>query len=210
MTASDLRVAGTAIVTDVLPIVVGFRSPATEWLPVSPWFAVLFAVVAAISFGAVRTRGTNPFFHVLLIVVPVLFIASGSFVDAQSYRYLIPIHGALPVVFALGIGEIARWSKGAAAAALAAMLAVFAVQQVEWYRRLVPDARSRASIDCLRQSGSRGAFAGYWLSYKLTFLSDEQLIVAPTESDRYPPYTAFVDSLGLLTTEQPCRSFLLQ
>jgi hypothetical protein len=210
MDANDLRIAGTAIVTDVLPIVAGFRSPTTEWLPVSPWFVVLFAIVAAISFGTVRARGSNPFFHTLLVVVPVLFIASGGFVDAQSYRYLMPIHGALPAVLAIGVEQISQWSKAAAAAVLAAMLAVFAVEQVEWYRRLVPETRSRASIDCLRQSGARGAFAGYWLSYKLTFLTDEQLIVAPTESDRYPPYTLFVRSLGLLPAAQPCRSFLLQ
>ena len=39
----------------------------------------------------------------------------------------------------------------------------------------------------------RAAFADYWLSYKLTFLTGERIIVAPENGvDRYPPYTAQV------------------
>jgi hypothetical protein len=39
----------------------------------------------------------------------------------------------------------------------------------------------------------RVARADYWLSYKLTFLTGERVIVAPTNGvDRYPPYTAAV------------------
>jgi hypothetical protein len=113
MDVNDLRLAGASIATEVVPMLVGFRSPTTEWLPVSLWLAPLFAVVAGVSFWALWSRGGNPFFHVLLIVVPVLFIASGSFVDAQSYRYLMPIHAALPVVLAIGVDETARWNKPA-------------------------------------------------------------------------------------------------
>jgi hypothetical protein len=211
MDVNDLRIAGTAIATEVLPMVVGFRSPTTEWLSVSPWFSLLFAAVVAVSFWVLWSRGGNPFFHVLLIVVPVLFIASASFVDAQSYRYLMPIHAALPVVLAIGVDEIARWNKLAALTVLGVMLGVSALEQAHWYRRLVPDARSPAIIECLRRNGARGAFADYWLSYKLTFLAGERIIVAPENGfDRYPPYTAFVRSLGLAPTDQPCRSLLLQ
>jgi hypothetical protein len=54
--------------------------------------------------------------------------------------------------------------------------------------------------------------ADYWLSYKVTFLSGETLILAPTNGvDRYPPYTFFVRSLGpAADAAQPCRSLLLQ
>jgi hypothetical protein len=98
-----------------------------------------------------------------------------------------------------------------ALAALVVMLGVFAVEQAEWYRRLAPDTRSLAIVECLRRSGARGAFADYWLSYKLTFLSGEQLIVAPENGfDRYPLYATFVRSLGISPAEQPCRSLLLQ
>ena len=51
-------------------------------------------------------------------------------------------------------------------------------------------------VACLRASGIRGGYADYWVSYKLTFLSDEQLIIAPaTGVNRYTPYSQFVAAL---------------
>jgi len=210
MDVHDLRMVSSAIAVDVLPIVAGFRSPTTEWLPISPWFAVLLACIAALSYWTLWVHGGNPFFHTLLVVVPVLFIASGSFVDAQSYRYLMPVFGALPVVLALGVQQISRWSAAAASVVLAVLLGIFAAEQLSWYRRLAPDTRAEAAVACLRASRLRGGFADYWLSYKVTFLTDEQIIVAPITADRYPPYADFVRSLGLSPVDQPCRSVLLQ
>ncbi len=54
----------------------------------------------------------------------------------------------------------------------------------------------RKTILFLEEEGIRGAYADYWKSYPLTFLSREKLIAAPYQSpDRYPRYTKFVDSL---------------
>ena len=74
------------------------------------------------------------------------------------------------------------------------------------------DDRSGPIMECLTQHGIRGAMADYWLSYKLTFLSGETVILAPSSGvDRYPPYTSFVRSLGPAEdAAQPCRSLLLQ
>jgi len=86
-----------------------------------------------------------------------------------------------------------------------------AVEQATWYTRLPPETRSGPIIECLTRHGLRGAMADYWLSYKLTFLSGETLILAPSNGvDRYPPYTSFVRSLGPAEAAQPCRSLLLQ
>lgn len=211
MDASGLRNASATIRSDIVPMVLGFRSPVTEWLPVSPWFGLVLVAVTFASFTALRSRATTPFFHVFLVVVPVLFLASGSFVDAQSYRYLMPVHAALPVVLAVGVGEIGRWNKAAARVALGALLVMFATEQAAWYRRLTPDTRSQAIVDCLTRHGVRGARADYWSSYKVTFLSGEQLVVAPYNGvDRYPPFTAFVRSLGQSDADEPCRPLLLQ
>jgi hypothetical protein len=210
MDVHDLRRVGGAIAYDVVPVLLGFRSPTTEWLGVSLWFALLFAAVAGMSYAVMYARGGNPFFHVLLVVVPMLFIVSGSFIDAQSYRYLMPIFGALPVVLAVAVDEAWRRSIVLAAVMFAAIAGVWAVEQVRWYQRLAPDTKARAAIACLERAGARGVFADYWVSYKLTFLTDERVIVAPANAfDRYPPYTAFVRSLALAAA-QPCNSLLLQ
>jgi hypothetical protein len=210
MDMNDLRAIAAPIAREVFPVLLGFRSPTTEWLDVSPWFALLFVTLAAISYAAIYRRRGNPFFHVLLLVVPVLFIASGSYIDAQSYRYLMPMYAAIPVVLAIGIDAVWRTSAAAAVVVGVGVVAIWGGEQMQWHGRLKPDTKAAAAIACLRESGTRGALADYWVSYKLTFLMDEQVIVAPSNAfDRYPPYTTFVRSLGL-DNGQPCQSLLLQ
>ena len=125
------------------------------------------------------------------MAAPLIFLLSGAFVDAQSYRYLMPVSGALAVVLALGVWRIFQRSRVAGAVTLGAILTLFGLEQRAWYRQLAPDAQSPAIITCLDRLGVRAAFADYWLSYKLTFLTGERIIVAPDNGvDRYPPYTA--------------------
>jgi len=210
MNAADLRRAAGSIAGEIVPIVAGLRGPSNDWI-LSPWLGIVPIVITIASFLALRRRSTTPFFHVLVLVVPVVFIASGSFHDSQSYRYVIPVYAALAVVAAIGAEEIGRWNVLAGAAALATLLVMGAVEQATWYSRLPPETRSGPIIECLRQQGVRGAMADYWLSYKLTFLSGETLILAPSNGvDRYPPYTSFVRSLGPADAAQPCGSLLLQ
>jgi len=211
---TDLAGLSTAIspfVRQIVPIVIGFRNPSASWLPVPFWLglALVFAVVA--SFVALRERPFTPLFHFLVFTTPLIFLLSGAFVDVQSYRYLMPAYGALAVVFAVGIWRIFRWSHVAGAISLAMALTLFGLEQRAWYRDLAPDTQSAATINCLDRSGVRAAFADYWISYKLTFLTDERIVIAPdTGVDRYPPYTAQVrtqpsptripDTMGLSCT----------
>ena len=139
------------------PSLLGLRSPATGWLPVPFWLGLplVFAIVA--SFVALRERPFTPFFHFLLVITPLLFLLSGAFVDAQSYRYLMPVSGALAVVLALGVWRIFRWSRVAGAVSLAMILTLFGLEQRAWYRELAPDAQSAAIIECLDRIGARTA-----------------------------------------------------
>jgi hypothetical protein len=202
--------AGVAV-----PMVFGFKGPGAERLAVPAWSALL--IVAALVAGYAGLRGGRRsagarqetwdrypgVFHVLLIVAPIMFLASGAFIDAQSYRYLMPLHAALPVVYGVGIEAVSRASRVAGIALLIALTAVFAWQQADWYRRLEPDREARAIIDCLDAGGARAAYADYWLAYKLTFLTGERIIVSPVSGvDRYPRYTAFVEAQANVPTIQ--------
>ena len=91
-------------------------------------------------------------------------------------------------------GSTGRFARtGSPAALLTSLLALFALQQAAWYQRLEPDREAAAIVECLDRSGIRTAYADYWLSYKLTFLTGERVIVAPVNGvDRYAPYTAIV------------------
>jgi hypothetical protein len=178
-------------VREIVPIVVGFRSPATGWLGLSLWLGlpVLLAIVA--SFIALKEQPFTPLFHLLIFTTPVIFLLSGAFIDAQSYRYLMPAYGGLAVVMAVGVWRIFRRSRVAGAVSLVCILALFGLQQRAWYRQLKPDVQSWSIIDCLDRQGVHAAFGDYWVGYKVTFLTGERIIVAPENGvDRYPPYTA--------------------
>jgi hypothetical protein len=178
---------------EILPIVFGFRSPTTGWLGLSAWLALAPAVAIAASFVAIRRSTATPVLHLLVLTAPVLFLLSGSFVDAQSYRYLMPTFGALSIVMAVGVAGTLRWSRAAGVGLLVVLLTLFGLEQRNWYQTLAPDTESAAIMRCLDEAGARTAYADYWISYKVTFLSGERIVVSPNRGlDRYPPYTAQV------------------
>jgi hypothetical protein len=185
-----------------VPMLFGFRSPTTELLAVPAWAGLAIVAVVIISYGCLkrlRSDEHNPLFrvfHFFVFLAPVLFAASGSYIDPQSYRYLVPMYAALPVVYAVGIEGALRLNRIAGLVLLAALVSMFAVQQWDWYRRLEPDREASTIVACLDTTGIRAAHADYWLSYKLTFLTGERVIVAPVNGpDRYPPYTAAVQAV---------------
>jgi 4-amino-4-deoxy-L-arabinose transferase-like glycosyltransferase len=197
------------IVGNIVPILAGFKIPTTERLPLplialTPGAAALAAYLwsnrvrigRAITLRTPNASFANDFFPTYVLFVPALFLAGGVYVDTQSYRYLIPWYAGLSVAWAAGSAALARDRKARASVILAAILVVHVWQQAIWYGKLSTDTQSQATIDCLKQNGIRGGFADYWTSYKLTFLSNEEIIIAPNNGvDRYPRYTEYVRSL---------------
>jgi hypothetical protein len=200
------RAAVSPIATVVVPIIFGYRTGSTEPLGV-PWWTIAAPLAALVAAFTVRAPGAGrsglditTFFRVFAVTTPLVFIASGSYVDVQSYRYLLPLYAALPVLFALGIDALWRRRAGAGRVLAIAVAAVFVWQQVDWYPRLRPDRRAEALLACLEQKGMTHAHADYWDAYKLTFLTNERVIVAqsprPDRPTRYPPYDAAVAAQG--------------
>lgn len=194
--------AAPDIFGNILPILAGFKIPTTERLPL-PVIAALPGIAALVAYmwrNRVRLWGAmsiaRDFFPLFVLIIPALFIVGGVYLDAQSYRYLVPWYAGLAVAWSAGSFALAgnRWPI--AAAIVAAIAGIHVWQQVIWYGKLSPDAESLAIIDCLKQDGIRGGSADYWTSYKLTFLARETVIIVPDNGvDRYPPYTEFVHSL---------------
>jgi hypothetical protein len=185
--------AAETIAAQIVPIALGFRSPTTGWLGAPLWLGLALVPAIAASFVALRERPFTPLFHFLFVAAPLIFLLSGAFVDAQSYRYLMPAAGAMAVVLALGVWRIFQRSRVAGAVTLAALLALFGMEQRAWYRQLAPDVETPAIIACLDRLGVRAAYADYWLSYKITFLTGERIVAVPYNGvNRYPPYSAHV------------------
>jgi hypothetical protein len=189
----------------MLPMLLGFRDPMARRTVVAPLALALLAL-AVISCLSVWRHRMNPFFHVFPLVAIAMFFVSGSYIDPTSYRYLMPIYATLPVIYAVGVDALWRWSRSAGMVGLVFVLLLFAAQQLGWYQHLEPDRASAQIIACLDRAGVRAARADYWLSYKITFLTGERIIVAPSDGvDRYPPYSALAGSNGPVDAV-PCFS----
>jgi hypothetical protein len=197
-----LRAALPDIMGVMLPMLFGWRDPDTA-RTVFPILAFVIVAIVAVSYWRVFSGTMTPFFHVFPVIAIAMFFVSGSYIDAQTYRYLMPIYAALPVVYAVGVDSAWRAHRAAGFAVLGVALLIFGAQQIDWYVRLRPDLESQRTIACLDAAGARFAKAGYWQSYKLTFLTDERIVVVPIDGlDRYPPYDALaadsrtIDQIG--------------
>jgi hypothetical protein len=197
----QLIAAAPDVFGNIFPILAGFKTGTTERVAV-PLAAAVPGVAALTAYAwSLTRRFREDFFALFVFVVPVLFFASGAYLDTQSYRYFIPWYAGLSVAWVSGSLIIARGRKGIATALVVAIAGVHVWQQVSWYQMLQPDTRSLSTIECLRRNGIRGGYAEYWTAYKLTFIAQENIIIAPTDGiDRYPKYTEFVRSLP-----QPAR-----
>lgn len=185
------------ILGNIVPILAGFKiPPTTERLPLPAIVAVPLVTALLAFLWSSRRRLLTDFFALFVIFYPLLFLASGAYLDTQSYRYFIPWYAGLVVAWAAGSLALARGRTTAASIAVAAIVSAHAWQQVLWYQKLQPDTQSLATIECLKRNGIRGGYAEYWTAYKLTFLAREEVVIAPLDGvDRYPRYTEFVRSL---------------
>ena len=192
----QLVAAAPDIFGNIVPILAGFKIATTERLPL-PLVAVIPGAAALAAFlWFARRRLTTDFFASFVVFFPLLFLASGAYLDTQSYRYFIPWYAGLGVAWAVGSLTLARGRKDVATVVIAAIAGVHMWQQAIWYQKLQPDTQLAATIACLERKGIRGGYAEYWTAYKLTFVAGEDIIITPIDGiDRYPPYTEFVRAL---------------
>src|SRR5207248_6102048 len=124
---------------------------------VYPALALVLVLVAGISYWNIVRLHTLPVFHILPFVAAGMFLASGSYIDAQSYRYLMPIYAALAVIYAVGVDGIWRANRIAGSLMLTLALLIFAAQQIDWYLLLAPDRHSQQTMACADLAGIHGA-----------------------------------------------------
>ena len=202
---AGLRHAWPDIAGVMTPMLFGFRDPTTA-RTVAAWLMCVLIFVAIWSYCcAWRSKiSLRSVFHLLPIVAVAMFFVSGSYIDAQSYRYLMPIYAAIPVVYAVGLDAAWRLARPAGIALALIVVALFTAQQAAWYRHLQPDVTTPRVIACLDARGSPVARAQYWNSYTITFLTGERIIVTPVDGiDRYQPYSDSTPGAPII--EEVCR-----
>jgi hypothetical protein len=195
-----------------LPIVFGARAPLNdEWLVSTTLFRVAVVVaVAGLLWGLVRDLPGLRSMLVLTDAYALLFGLSpqvGQPGARLQPRYLLFV----TPVLALGIGALlarVRWRRlpvlGLAAILLATGLSAMGLRRMDDEGLTLTSGGPEATVPAdlspllavLRQHGITRAYSFYWLSYRTTFETGEQVIVAPAfvHISRFKPYADAVEA----------------
>ena len=209
-----------------LPAFFGYRapwSPRITWPVLAPALTALY--VGAVLYTAYRIRRPDQTpprierigFALLgtqALIWSVLYFGTGFSVDPTG-RYILPLYPSLSIATGLLLERIGHWRRPLALGLLAALLAFNLATHIRAASHVPPGITAQmnpalqfgnqddqALIDFVASHGGRG-YSHHWISYKIAYLSDEQVILAsllPYRSDllwnpaddRYPPYAAAV------------------
>ncbi len=130
----------------------------------------------------------------LLFIIP-LFIALASHLESE--RYLLPLYLALSIMVGLWIQSLRKISRMASIFVLTGMLSLQIIGTIGYFSWIAPkhpgEKVCRSIIETLKKENICGAYSSYWISYLITFATQEDIIVAPVFGhNRYPAYTEFI------------------
>ena len=190
----------------MMPMLLGLRHVGTETWVGPAWIGVGVCIaIGVFAIGGVVSR--RPWWRVALValLVPVVYAASPLSVRlfGGQPRYLLLAMPALVLV----AGRLVAGSGGARRLPAIALVVAAVVgltytglwdYERRWYGRFpgspdgvaVPDD-FRPLLDLLEEEEISHAYADYWISFRATFETGEQTIIAPVQAhlDRFPPYS---------------------
>jgi hypothetical protein len=210
----------------LLPSFFGFREP---WAPDIIWPvlvpAVLLFYLAAIIYALPFFRRNDPQAPPIEPVGLLLLAGHGlswvilyfgtRFSADPTGRYILPLYPALFMASGLLLERVYRWRRSAALVLLTLILGYNLATHVKAVQTVPPgiiaqthprlqfgNAWDQALIDFVAAHGGRG-YSHHWITYKIAFLSREQVILAAflpflehvhwnPADNRYPPYAAKV------------------
>lgn len=195
-----------------LPIVLGLRVPLNdEWL-VPTRLVPAIAAAAALSLVWAAVRGTRGVRSILVLVVGYALLFGLSPQVGQpgarlQPRYLLFVTPLLCLLLGAVLASV-RWRRlpvfGAVAVIAVSGFSIVGLRRMDEQRLTLassgPDASVPADLSpllsLLRDRGIDRAYSFYWLSYRTTFESREDVIVAPAfrHISRFKPYADAVEA----------------
>ena len=201
----------------------GIESTVRQGLDWSPWLllpALGLPAARALVLRASRQvpRASEPGFCAYLILVAVLSLAGYligrcGVVDFYTMRY--------ELLSVLGAAGLAGWflrtepsrplilSWGAACAAIFAISATAHVRLLAEYATSPPVALKQQLIRALDARHVRYAYADYWTSYYVSFMTRERIVVASDAAMKIKTYADIVDAHrneAIRISRRPCES----
>jgi hypothetical protein len=209
-----------------IPAFFGFRdpwSPHIGWPILAPMLITFYLMAMLYAIPRIRRADSaappvEPVGFGLLgaqaLTWVVLYFATRFSLDATG-RYIIILYPSLFIIAGLLLERISHWRRTVAIGLLAMLLAFNLGTHIRAANtapagitaQMNPalnfgNASDQALIDFLAAHGGRG-YSHHWISYKIAFLSKEQVILAAhlpfrpdlgwnPRDDRYPPYAATV------------------
>ena len=177
-----------------LPVLLGGRAPG-GWGETFPESAAISVVLfgGLVVAGAVRARRapSNParflaLSSTILLVAPAVLALSRARTDLRGDpRYLLPSYVAIAVLSGAGLATLIERGTRKPAIALAGLLVLLGpLSQLSSPRYGDDPLHGRigetiALADRLAARGIQDVYAGYWIAYRLTFLSRGRVVASP-------------------------------
>jgi hypothetical protein len=184
--------------SDGLPTTLGLRTLFTlQWLPVAALGPiVLIVLIAAIAVVLVRRRRSLELLAAVIVPYPFLYALSGFTYYRIEPRYLALLAPILALVVASMLVDLRAASLVLVAASALTVIALVRLRDAGGIAPGAPDVRAPTTvaplIRTLDRRGITRASANYWVAFRVTFLTEERIVVAPNGGDRYPPYSQLV------------------
>jgi Dolichyl-phosphate-mannose-protein mannosyltransferase len=186
----------------VLPTWLGLRLPfSLDWLvPAALGAAVVVAAVAGVSVLLVRRpRGLVPLL-VVAAAFPFFYALSTHAFYVREPRYLVVF---APIPALLGGWALSRAGPIAASATFVLVFSLTTAGLIRMEQRELPAPRGTGQpvpadfeplLETLRREGVKYALANYFIAYRISFESDEEIVATSTGFVRYQPHDRLVRS----------------
>ncbi|PTN36506.1 hypothetical protein [Desulfonatronum sp. SC1] len=161
--------------------------------------------------GTQMARGAWPVLGGTEIFVGTAWLTLAAFLmssraNGHSFRYLFPLLFTFPFLVGAVYASVGKWFRHALGAAVVLVVVLnvattFALlsawKEPEHAARVAGTPDLKPALAYLRDNGFEHCIASHWMAYRITFLTDEEIICAQPMNERFPgwpiPYKDDVD-----------------
>lgn len=197
-----------------LPSIVGFHSPyyidSTHFFHLSKILSIfllgVFIIIAVLLLYSIRRNRSISFLILFSVLVIISFVRTERS-NWWSVRYLMPLYNAFPILCGYTVAKIRKSSKVLSGFVIIIILlsnlhGIIGIYKIwggkDTVERLLDLPYTGKLIGFLKKERIKGVYVHYWLSYRLNFESDEEIIFSPAYDERFgryrPPYLDRVSS----------------